>query len=80
MFFVKELSKLLPQVFSSTIEYIYRIMKKAPIMFTKTNTDKHVTQALTHLSVFNTLTFRVLCILQLVNACFKLINERSEQS
>ena len=42
-------------------------------MFMKTNTDKHVTQALTHLSVFDTLIFRVLFILQLVNACFKLI-------
>ena len=42
-------------------------------MFTKTNIDKHVTQALTHISVFNTLTFRVLYILQLINACFKLI-------
>ena len=45
-------------------------MKKAPIIFTKTNVDKHVTQALIHLSVFNILTFRVLYILQLVNACF----------
>ena len=40
-------------------------------MFTKTIIDKHV--ALIHLSVFNILTFRVLYILQLVNACFKLI-------
>ena len=45
-------------------------MKKAPIIFTKTNVDKHVTQALIHRSVFNILTFRVLYILQLVNACF----------
>ena len=43
-------------------------------MFTKTNTDKHVTQTLTHFSVFNALTFRVLYIpLQLINACFKFI-------